>query len=165
MTATVPSESIGVPNRISTDLSEYERTKFELADIVRDASARVSRNTDPIYADFLDLFARLGENRFNLVVAGRFSRGKTSPMNAILRLDRLPTGIAPLTSVITTVGYGSSESVQIEPQRGGLPFTIRMEEIAHYITERGIRTLKVSICCCQRQSAPASGRGQILSWR
>jgi GTP-binding protein EngB required for normal cell division len=137
MIAPHSGEAITVPNSISTDLSEYERLKFELADIVRYASARVSRNSDPIYAEFLDFFARLGEDRFNLVVAGRFSRGKTSLMNAILGLNRLPTGIVPLTSVITTVGYGSSENVQIELQRGGLPFKIRMEEIGQYITERG----------------------------
>ena len=56
-----------------------------------------------------DLFSRLAEDRFNLVVVGRFSRGKTSLMNAVLGADRLPTGIRPITSVIRTVTYGSTE--------------------------------------------------------
>jgi Dynamin family len=83
------------------------------------------------------MFARLAEDRFNLVVAGRFSRGKTSLMNAILGTDRLPTGIVPLISVITSVAYGSRERVQIEWQRGGIPCEIRLEELSDYITERG----------------------------
>jgi len=118
-------------------LTEYEKTKFELADIVRFAAAKVSRGADPIYGDFLDFSARLGEDRFNLVVAGRFSRGKTSLMNAILGIDRLPAGIVTLTSVITSVGYGSSERVRVERERDGWPFEIRLDEIAQYITERG----------------------------
>jgi len=36
------------------------------------------------------------EDRFNLVVVGRLSRGKTSLMNAIMGTDRLPTGMVPL---------------------------------------------------------------------
>lgn len=119
------------------DLTGYEQRKFELADIVRQASTVVSRQQGPLYEQFLDFFARLAEDRFNLVVAGRFSRGKTSLMNAILATDRLPTGIVPLTSVITSVGYGSSESVHIEWQRGGLPREICMDELSTYITERG----------------------------
>lgn len=118
------------------DLSGYEKIKFELADIVRFAAAKLSRS-NPIYVDFLHFFARLSEDRFNLVVAGRFSRGKTSLMNAILGIDRLPTGIVPLTSVITSVGYGSSELVRIELERGGWPIEIRMDQLPQYITERG----------------------------
>jgi hypothetical protein len=35
-------------------------------------------------------------------------------MNAILGTDRLPTGIVPLTSVITSVGYGTKEQVILQ---------------------------------------------------
>jgi GTP-binding protein EngB required for normal cell division len=126
-----------MPDTGILDLAGYEQIKFELADIVRQAATTVSRNHGSAYDPFLEFFARLAEDRFNLVVAGRFSRGKTSLMNAILGTDRLPTGIVPLTSVITSVGYGSAESVQIDWQRGGLPLQIRMDELSTYITERG----------------------------
>jgi hypothetical protein len=43
--------------------------------------------------------------------------GKTSLMNAILGIDRLPTGITPLTSVITSVAYGSEEKVVLTYQQ------------------------------------------------
>jgi predicted GTPase len=62
-----------------------------------------------------DLFARLAEDRFNLAVVGRFSRGKSSLMNAILGSERLRTGVVPLTSVITTVTYGSQERMTLFP--------------------------------------------------
>jgi GTPase SAR1 family protein len=123
-------------------LREYEQAKFELAEILRvisgqrEATGSVAR--PPFGEDEIaDLFTRLAEDRFVLLVAGRFSRGKTSLMNAILGLDRLPTGILPLTSVITSVAYGRPERVQLEQERGGLPIDIPMEALADYITERG----------------------------
>ena len=114
------------------DLRAYERVKFELAEILntlpRDAAQFQRR---------LDLFARLAEDRFNLVVAGRFSRGKSSLMNAILGMDRLPTGVVPLTSVITTVTYGSEERVTLHFHGSGLIEDIRLNQLADYVTERG----------------------------
>jgi small GTP-binding protein len=83
------------------------------------------------------LFARLAEDRFNLVVVGRFSRGKTSLMNAILGTNRLPTGIAPLTSVITAVTYGSKDKVVLKYDNRILDKEIPIEALAQYITQRG----------------------------
>ncbi|MGH8289870.1 MAG: dynamin family protein [Steroidobacteraceae bacterium] len=123
-------------------LREYEAAKFELAEVLRvissqRAATRGSAQTPFGRDEIGDLFTRLAEDRFVLLVAGRFSRGKTSLMNAILGLDRLPTGILPLTSVITSVVYGRPERVQLEREQGGLPIDIPMEALADYITERG----------------------------
>src|SRR6202167_6269338 len=119
------------------DLRAYEQSKFELAEILRSASGLIPKEEHAQYQRIRDLQARLAEDRFNLVVVGRFSRGKTSLMNAVLGSDRLPTGIVPLTSVITSVSYGSTEHVYLDFDRGGLPTEIRMSELAQYITERG----------------------------
>jgi GTP-binding protein EngB required for normal cell division len=119
------------------DLRAYEQAKFELTDILRARASHLPHQHDPLYERFRELFARLAEDRFNLIVAGRFSRGKTSLMNAILGTDRLPTGIVPVTSVITSVRYGSRERVQIEWKRGGIPLEISLDKIVDYVTERG----------------------------
>ena len=114
------------------DLRDYERIKFELAGILRalpfDATQFERRR---------NLFARLAEDRFNLVVVGRFSRGKSSLMNAILGMDRLPTGVVPLTSVITTVTYGSEDRVTLHYRASSLIDDVKLGELAKYITERG----------------------------
>jgi predicted GTPase len=82
------------------DLREYERAKFEVAELLqRVVTHKLTDGSRSLHDRLQDLFARLAEDRFNLVVAGRFNRGKSSLMNAILGLDRLPTGIVPLTSV------------------------------------------------------------------
>ena len=96
------------------DLRGYEHAKFELSEVLQAIAAEnVVKDTRALQERLQDLLARLAEDRFNLVVAGRFSRGKSSLMNAILGTDRLPTGIVPLTSVITTVSYGTTELVTL----------------------------------------------------
>jgi GTP-binding protein EngB required for normal cell division len=119
------------------DLRAYEQSKFELAEVLRSASGLIPREEHAQHQRIRDLQARLAEDRFNLVVVGRFSRGKTSLMNAVLGSDRLPTGIVPLTSVITTVTYGSKEQVVLEYQDRGLRSQIPLKSLPEYITQAG----------------------------
>lgn len=118
-------------------LGDYEAATFQLAEILRAIAALDLSNPSPFADTIRELFARLAEDRFNLVVIGRFNRGKTSLMNAILGMERLPTGILPLTSVITRVTYGSREKVEIEFARGGVPLEIGMEQLRDYVTQQG----------------------------
>ncbi len=113
-------------------LRRYEELKSELADLLRTVPWRAEqaeRNRD--------LFARLAEDRFNLAMVGRFSRGKSTLMNAMLGTDRLPTGIEPLTSVITSITYGSHEKVVLHFQDTTLFLDIRLDQLDEYVTERG----------------------------
>lgn len=130
------------------DLREYERSKFAIAEILRSASACVLEQPDDVRTSLQGLFARLAEDRFNLVVVGRFNRGKTSLMNAILATDRLPTGIIPLTSVITSVAYGSKERVLLKYQNRILDSEVAIEALSKHITQEGnpgnIRKIKTA---------------------
>jgi GTP-binding protein EngB required for normal cell division len=72
-----------------------------------------------------------------LVVVGQFNRGKSTLMNAILGVDRLPTGVLPLTSVITSVGYGDRERVLVHWDGHGLSTEIPLDQLSEYTTEAG----------------------------
>lgn len=69
-------------------------------------------------------------------------------MNAVLATDRLPTGMRPLTSVITAVAYGSRERVIIRRIGLLLDEEIPFEALPDYITEKGnsgnIRQIKMA---------------------
>jgi len=119
------------------DLRDYERAKFQLAEALRNSGAASSQLPQDFQDQVRELFARLAEDRFNLVVVGRFSRGKTSLMNAVLGTDRLPTGIRPLTSVITTVTYGTKETAVINFSGLGIPLDVPLSELPKYVTEEG----------------------------
>ncbi|HWB49071.1 MAG TPA: dynamin family protein [Stellaceae bacterium] len=119
------------------DLREYEQAKFQLAEVLRQSGAASSQLPQQLQNQVRELFSRLAEDRFNLVVVGRFSRGKTSLMNAVLGTDRLPTGIRPLTSVITTVTYGTREQAVIHFAGLGIPQDIPLGALSQYVTEEG----------------------------
>ncbi len=135
------------------DLRAYEHAKFDLAELLRSVAATVERNPPGSRSGLQELFSRLAEDRFNLVVVGRFSRGKTSLMNAMLGTERLPVGIVPLTSVITTVAYGSREQAIITYQDTRRPAVhIALDALPEYITQqrnpgnvRQVRTAEVRL--------------------
>ncbi len=132
------------------DLPRYERLKFELAELIRTAqlAAPGGGGADP----WPGLLTRLAEDRFTVVVAGRFSRGKSSLMNAVLGTDRLPTGVVPVTSVITSVRYGSSERLVVDYLGGRARGTAAVEELEALVTaqgnpgnERGVRAVEIQL--------------------
>ena len=119
------------------NLKEYAQYKFRLAEVICFASAVDFEHEKGSELRWRDVLARLAEDRFNVVVAGRFNRGKSTLMNALLGMGRLPTGIVPLTSVITTVRYGTSERVLLDYEGSGLRGEVLLNELADYVTEKG----------------------------
>lgn len=117
-------------------LKQYEQRKFVLAEVIRSAQAIDTKDND-LQADCRDLLTRLAEDQFNLMVVGRFSRGKSTLMNAILGGAHLPTGIVPLTSVITTVRYGSRPQVVLHFRDSGLNREVPLSELAECVTQQG----------------------------
>jgi small GTP-binding protein len=117
------------------DLKEYEQEKFAIADIIRSAQA-VDTKDQISQSECRDLLTRLAEDRFNLLVVGRFSRGKSTLMNALLGGDHLPTGIVPLTSVITTVRYGSRKQVVLTFNDRSLRREVPLSQLAEYVTQQ-----------------------------
>jgi small GTP-binding protein len=117
------------------DLKEYEQEKFGIADIIRSAQA-VDTEGEALQSEGRDILTRLAEDQFNLLFVGRFSRGKSTLMNAILGGDHLPTGIVPLTSVITTVRYGSRKQVVLNFNDRSLRREVTLSQLADYVTQQ-----------------------------
>jgi predicted GTPase len=81
------------------------------------------------------LLARLAADRFRLAVVGQFSRGKTTLMNALLGGAYLPMGSLPMTSVITTVRYGSRPRTIVRRRASGLGAEVPLAQVAGYIAQ------------------------------
>ena len=94
---------------------------------------------------------RVAEDRFNLVVLGEFKRGKSTLINALLDRDVLPTGVLPLTSVVTTIGAGERDRLSIFFQDGHQKER-PLGELVEYVTEarnpgnrRGVELARVEL--------------------
>jgi GTP-binding protein EngB required for normal cell division len=119
-------------------LRNYEAVKFELAGLIREAgSAAWLAKEEALQRDFQNLLRRLAEDRFYLTFAGQFSRGKTTLINAMLGMDRLPVGALPVTSVITAVSYNTRERVVLRFQDSNLSREVPLSELSEWITEQG----------------------------
>ena len=58
-------------------------------------------------ADTGALLERVREGRFFVACLGQFKRGKSTLINALLGEELLPSGVAPVTSVVTVVRWGA----------------------------------------------------------
>jgi GTP-binding protein EngB required for normal cell division len=79
---------------------------------------------------------KLAEHVFNLVVAGEFKRGKSSVINGLLGAELLPTGVVPLTSVVTRLHYGEAAGATVTFENGAVQ-PVPIAELPDYVTERG----------------------------
>lgn len=118
-------------------IAAYEECKFAMAQLLRTMEAVAPKDSREIHDQIRNAQTRLAEDRFNLAVVGRFSRGKSSLMNAMLHTDRLPMGVEPLTSVITSVSYGTKEQVLIYHEGWSFPHETTIESLPQYVTQHG----------------------------
>jgi GTP-binding protein EngB required for normal cell division len=133
-----PIQFDGWTKEPQVSLQEYEAVKFELAGLIREASSIAwEAKQETLQRDFQASLKRLAEDRFYLTLAGQFSRGKTTLMNAMLGMDRLPTGVVPVTSVITAVSYNSRERVLMHFENSNLTHEVPLSDLREWITEQG----------------------------
>ena len=89
---------------------------------------------DGVVRDLRAAQRRLLEDRFNLVVLGEFKRGKSTLVNALLERELLPTGVLPLTSVVTVIAAGERERLLVRFD-DGREQEATLGELAGYVTE------------------------------
>lgn len=130
-------ESSQAPTAVAGErLRDYERVKLELGSLIQGALRLIDESSDrDRHRACRELLASLAEDRFTLAVVGQFNRGKSSLMNAVVGLDRLPVGVVPVTSVITKVSYGNPERVLIEYPGSSHRSEITLDQVGGYATE------------------------------
>lgn len=108
---------------------------------LRSISARIQDAAPEVLSaesnqELVSLSTKFHESQFYLVFLGQFKRGKTTLLNALLGVDLLPTGVLPLTSIVTIVRYGLEASGRIEFLDGRTQ-PVPLPEIPNFVTELG----------------------------
>jgi GTP-binding protein EngB required for normal cell division len=86
-------------------------------------------------ADEAELFAdRVVEGRFFVACVGQFKRGKSSLLNALVGIRALPTGVAPVTSVVTILRHGPALAARVRRLDTGWE-PVGVDRLADYVTE------------------------------
>jgi septin family protein len=127
-------------------LKEYQRRRLDLADMIR-AALHIARayGDDEREQEARQLLARLAADRFRLAVAGQFSRGKSTLMNALLGVAYLPMGALPMTSVVTTVRYGSRTRAMIRRHGSPLAVEVSLAEVARFVAQAGTERSELQV--------------------
>ena len=81
------------------------------------------------------LVTRLRQGRFYVACIGQFKRGKSTLLNALVGQPVLPTGVTPVTSVVTVLQYGERSSADVQFADGTIR-AISLDEVEQYVTER-----------------------------
>jgi len=110
-----------------------ESLAHTLAGLARLAETRLD---DAVAGAATTLGKKLADERFNVVVVGEFKRGKTTLINALLGEDVLPTGVVPLTSIVTVLAWGTEPRAEVTFADGRVE-QVDVGELGAFVTERG----------------------------
>lgn len=98
------------------------------------------------------LSERIGAQRFHIGVLGDFKRGKSTLVNALIGRDVLPSGVVPVTTVVTEVRLGAGEPGVTVAYVDGSTEAIDERHVADYVSEernpgnrRGVARVVVSV--------------------
>jgi hypothetical protein len=127
-------------------LGWYQQRRLELADLMR-AALHVARGRRDEMSEsrVRQLLARLADDTFTLAVVGQFSRGKSTLMNAVLGGPYLPTGALPMTSVVTTVRYGSRARAWFRRRGGLLPIEVPVIEAPRMVAQSSAQRAELQV--------------------
>ena len=91
---------------------------------------------DSLHEKLISLERKLASNQLHLAVLGQMKRGKSSFINALMKAEILPTGVLPVTAVITELKYGLAPEAIILYTTGTRE-QVDLGSLANYITESG----------------------------
>lgn len=83
---------------------------------------------------------RLHDHRFQVVVVGEFSRGKSTLINALIGQKLLPAKLRPTTAALTHIHHGAEPRVRVT-RVGGAIEMIDADQLASVVTGDGATTV------------------------
>ncbi len=87
-----------------------------------------------VLAEAASLDERMTKGRFFVASVGQFKRGKSTLLNALIGHPVLPTGVVPVTSIVTVVRYGPRLNARLR-RMGGPWQEIDPATLAAYVSE------------------------------
>jgi hypothetical protein len=142
----------------------HVRMTLKTQELLRVLSEMREHPLSPSQRELLeDTANRIEEDRLYVAVVGQFKRGKSTFLNAILGERVLPTGVLPLTNIITVLDAGPERELEVHFRNG----TVRKDDVAHldrYVAEKGNPNNEKSVAWVRlRHPAPLLAKGITLA--
>lgn len=137
-------DDVQVTGRDDAQLAELAGIASELASVVRSEKS-------PLVEEVQVVAEHLAQGRFDVAVVGEFNRGKSTLLNRLTAHGVLPSGVLPVTSIVTELAYADTEAVHIDFE-DGREERIDLSRLDDYVTEqenpgnlRKVATARVSL--------------------
>jgi ribosome biogenesis GTPase A len=124
------------PNQSPKGLTDQRHSMQSALRILVSIDQQSGLINSSLHGKLLSLEKKLASNQLHLAVLGQMKRGKSSFINALLKAEVLPTGVVPVTAIITEIKYGPAPEASIL-YNTGLRQTVDISSLADYITEAG----------------------------
>ncbi len=112
--------------------------------------------------DAAELAGRIAEGRFFVACVGQFKRGKSTLLNALVGRAVLPTGVVPVTAVVTILRHGPGVEAHVTLLDGGR-LTVDPATLAEYVSEAGNPGNRKGVAAVEvRLPSPLLERGLCL---
>jgi hypothetical protein len=112
--------------------AEATAPRVPLAEVAALASAAACAD---LRAEADALAQRVAEGRFYVACLGQFKRGKSTLLDALVGAPLLPTGVVPVTSVVTVIRYGEQRGARVRTAEGCWR-DIPADAVREYVTEQ-----------------------------
>jgi GTP-binding protein EngB required for normal cell division len=96
---------------------------------------------------------RVADHRFFVACLGQFKRGKSSLLNALVGSSVLPTGVVPVTAIVTILRHGPILRTQVHYENGAHE-NVANDSIADFVSEernpgnfRGVAAVEIFVPC------------------
>jgi GTP-binding protein EngB required for normal cell division len=94
---------------------------------------------------------RVADKRFFVVCLGQFKRGKSSLLNALVGTTVLPTGIVPVTAIVTILRHGPIPHAEVHFENGSRQ-NVRVDSVSDFVSEdrnpenfRGVAAVEIFV--------------------
>lgn len=96
------------------DLSSYVKQRASIATLLHQTSSIAEQlNQLDTAKSIEDSIQQLMDDKFNVVVVGEFSRGKSTVINALLGSPVLPASMKPTTAILNKISYNDSVNIRL----------------------------------------------------
>jgi len=126
------------------------KTSIDLLDEVLDVLDDLATQDDR--ERLAELRGRVDARSLRVLVAGEAKRGKSTLVNQMIGRDVLPTGVTPVTAVVTTVRRAEADEDIVVTFQDGRVARHDLAELADFVSERGnplnergVRTVEVLV--------------------